>query len=205
MSLEKLVVVGGISGVHKVAANRSNGLIIEDLDTGKKRFAPSRKHQFTPLESITIYTDDEEETLELSKVFQNMFTKLEEIPLVSHNASNDDMKAYFAAIIPNYDRDRVYIGDMKKMVKWFKFLNDRSLITLEEEKPEEEAAVETEKVEEATPIEKTEEPFKSVDYLDSPTYNSYFNPLRFISLTINLYSRFISPLIAVFSCARLIK
>jgi len=157
MSLEKLVVVGGISGVHKVAANRSNGLIIEDLDTGKKRFAPSRKHQFTPLESITIYTDDEEETLELSKVFQNMFTKLEEIPLVSHNASNDDMKAYFAAIIPNYDRDRVYIGDMKKMVKWFKFLNDRSLITLEEEKPEEEAAVETEKVEEATPIEKTED------------------------------------------------
>jgi len=39
MSLEKLVVVGGISGVHRVAANRSNGLIIEDLDTGKKRFA----------------------------------------------------------------------------------------------------------------------------------------------------------------------
>ena len=165
MSLEKLVVVGGISGVHKVAANRSNGLIIEDLDTGKKRFAPSRKHQFTPLESITIYTDDEEETLELSKVFQNMFAKLEEIPLVAHNVSNDEMKAYFAAIIPNYDRDRVYIGDMKKMVKWFKFLNDRSLITLEEEKPEEEAVEEeteqveeeTEQVEEATPPEKMEE------------------------------------------------
>jgi len=140
MSLEKLVVVGGISGVHKVAANRSNGLIIEDLDTGKKRFAPSRKHQFTPLESITIYTDDEDETLELSKVFQNMFAKLEETPLVAHNATNDDLKAYFAEIIPNYDRDRVYIGDMKKMVKWFKFLNDRSLITLEEEKTVEEAA-----------------------------------------------------------------
>ncbi len=134
MSLEKLVVVGGIAGVHKVAANRSNGLIIENLDTGKKRFAPSRKHQFTPLESITIYTNDEEETLELAKVFQNMFTKLETTPLVAHSASNDELKTYFAEIIPNYDRDRVYIGDMKKIVKWFKFLNDRSLITLEEEK-----------------------------------------------------------------------
>lgn len=142
MSLEKLVVVGGIAGVHKVAANRSNGLIIEDLDTGKKRFAPSRKHQFTPLESITIYTDDEEETLELSKVFQSMFVKLKETPLVATNSSNDALKAYFAEIIPNYDRDRVYIGDMKKMVKWFKFLNDRSLITLEEEKPAEETAAE---------------------------------------------------------------
>lgn len=148
MSLEKLVVVGGISGVHKVAANRSNGLIIEDLDTGKKRFAPSRKHQFTPLESITIYTEDEEETLELSKVFQNMFAKLEETPLVSHNAPNDELKAYFADIIPNYDRDRVYIGDMKKMIKWFKFLNDRSLISLEEENTEE-----TETSEETTTTE----------------------------------------------------
>ena len=138
MSLEKLVVVGGIAGVHKVAANRSNGLIIEDLDTGKKRFAPSRKHQFTPLESITIYTEDDDETLELFKVFQNMFAKLAEVPLIEVNASNDDLKAYFATIIPNYDRDRVYIGDMKKIVKWFKFLNDRSLITLEEEKKEEE-------------------------------------------------------------------
>ena len=144
MSLEKLVVVGGIAGVHKVAANRSNGLIIEDLDTGKKRFAPSRKHQFTPLESITIYTEDDDETLELFKVFQNMFAKLAEVPLIEVNASNDDLKAYFATIIPNYDRDRVYIGDMKKIVKWFKFLNDRSLITLEEEKKEEE---EEEKVE----------------------------------------------------------
>lgn len=142
MSIEKLVAVGGISGIHKVVANRSNGLIIENLDTGKKRFAPSRKYQFTPLESITIYTDDDNETLELSKVFQNMFVKLEEIPLVELNASNDELKAYFAEIIPNYDRERVFIGDMKKIIKWFKFLNDRSIITLEEEKEEAEEGIE---------------------------------------------------------------
>ena len=79
-----------------------------------------------------------------------MFAKIEEIPLVAPNAANDELKAYFAKIIPNYDRDRVYIGDMKKIVKWFKFLNDRSLITLEEEKSEEEVAEEetSEKTEE---------------------------------------------------------
>ena len=146
MSIEKLVVVGGISGIHKVVANRSNGLIIENLDTGKRRFAPSRKYQFTPLESITIYTDDDGETLELSKVFQDMFTKLEEIPLVELNAPNDELKAYFAEIIPNYDRERVFIGDMKKMIKWFKFLNDRSIITLEEEEEETPEGTETKEV-----------------------------------------------------------
>jgi len=92
---------------------------------------------------LPIYTDDDDETLELSKVFQNMFAKLADTPLVAHNAANEDLKAYFAEIIPNYDRDRVYIGDMKKMVKWFKFLNDRSLITLEEEKVETETSEET--------------------------------------------------------------
>jgi len=135
MSLEKLVVVGGISGIFKVAANRSNGLIIEDLDTGKKRFAPARKHQFTPLESITIYTSNDE-NLELSKVFQNMLANKEEIPLVKANSSNEELKAYFAKIIPNYDRERVYIGDMKKMIKWFAFLNERALIIPEKEEGE---------------------------------------------------------------------
>lgn len=146
MILEKLVVVSGISGIFKVAANRNNGLIIEDLDTGKRRFVPSRKHQFTPLETITIYTEGEDDTIELSKVFQNMFAKLEETPVVAYNSSNEELKAYFAQIIPNYDRDKVYVGDMKKMLKWFNFLNERSLITLEEEGPqgEEEPAIDKE-------------------------------------------------------------
>ncbi len=137
MSLEKLVVVAGIAGIHKVAANRSNGLIIENLDTGKKRFAPSRRHQFTPLESITIYVEDGD-PVELATVFKSMLSKLNDTPLVDEKAPNDDLKAYFAAVLPNYDRERVYVGDMKKVVKWFRFLNDRSLITLEEEKKEEE-------------------------------------------------------------------
>ena len=58
MNLEKLVAVSGMSGLYRMAANRSNGLIIEDIKSGKRSFASARKHQFTPLESIAIYTDD---------------------------------------------------------------------------------------------------------------------------------------------------
>ena len=72
MNLKDLIAVSGISGIFKIAGNRNNGLIIEDLDTGKRKFAPSRKHQFTPLESIAIYTEDD--STELAKVFQNMLS-----------------------------------------------------------------------------------------------------------------------------------
>lgn len=128
MNLEKLVAVSGMSGIFRMAANRKNGLIIEDLETGKKRFASVRKHQFTPLESIAIFTDDGDST-ELKLVFQSMLEKMEEFPPVSPNSSSDELHQYFAEILPNYDRDKVFTGDIKKIIKWFTYLNKNQLVT----------------------------------------------------------------------------
>ncbi len=127
MEFDKLVAVSGLSGVFQIVTNRNNGLIIEDIDSGKRKFAPARKHQFTPLASIGIYTDDGD-TKELKGVFQTMLEKLEEVPLVSGNDSPDKIQAYFAQILPNYDRDQVYLSDMKKVIKWFSFLHERNMI-----------------------------------------------------------------------------
>ena len=91
MNLEKLVAVSGRPGIFKMAANRQNGLIIEDLDNGKKFFAPSRKHQFTPLESISIYTNNEESTAELKMVFSSMLSQLDENPPVSVKSNSSDI------------------------------------------------------------------------------------------------------------------
>jgi len=146
MNLEKLVAVSGLSGIYKMAANRNNGLIIEDLDTGKKRFAPSRKHQFTPLESIAIYTDTDSK--QLSLVFQSMIDQMEDTPIVAHTAPPAEIKEYFSDILPDYDPDRVHLSDMKKVIKWFVFLNDKGL--LKEEAPKKETKEkETPKAEEA--------------------------------------------------------
>lgn len=136
MNLEKLVVVSGIAGIHRVAANRNNGLIIEDLDSGKKRFASSRKHQFTPLESIAIYTTMDSK--ELKQVFQSMLDQFEDNPPVNTSKSKaEDIKEYFADILPDYDPDQVHLSDMKKVIKWFNFLKERDLLK-EEEAPKEE-------------------------------------------------------------------
>ncbi len=134
---EKLVAVSGLSGIYRMVANRSNGLIIEDIDNGKRRFAPSRKHQFTPLASIGIYTDDGD-TVELIKVLQIIKDKEEEVPLAELDDGPDVLRAYFAEILPNFDRDQVYISDIKKVIKWYAFLAERDMI------PEETAAGEEE-------------------------------------------------------------
>lgn len=130
MNLEKLVAVSGMAGIFRMAANRNNGLIIEDLSTGKKKFASARKHQFTPLESIAIFTDDGDST-ELANVFRSMLEKLDTNPPASTSAKSEDLHAYFSEILPNYDRDRVFTGDIKKVIKWFNFLNENKLLSLD--------------------------------------------------------------------------
>lgn len=142
MNLKKLVAVSKLSGVFRMAANRSNGLIVEHLDTGKKRFVSSRQHQFTPLETISIYTDDEE-TAELKRVFGIMKEQQAENPPFPNSASSEEARKYFEKILPNYDRDRVFVSDIKKIVKWFNYLNERNMLEDTEEEPETTASEET--------------------------------------------------------------
>lgn len=149
MSLKKFVVISELSGVHKMIGNRSNGLIIENFDTGKRKFVSARKHQFTPLDSISIYTNDGN-TIPLKDVFLAMKENLETTPLPSNKMNSKEAFAYMEAILPNYDQDQVYFSDVKKLVKWFSFLNERDLVDFTEEEEEEE----TEETTEETPTEK---------------------------------------------------
>ncbi|MGK0389555.1 MAG: hypothetical protein ACI94Y_002298 [Maribacter sp.] len=152
MSLKKFVVISEMSGVHKMIGNRSNGLIIEDCDSGKRKFVSSRKHQFTPLDSISIYMNDGE-TIPLNKVFETMSEKAEAIPIPSNKVNATEAFEYMDAVLPNYDQDQVYYSDVKKLVKWFSFLNARDLLDFTEE--EEETTEET--TEATTEAIKTEE------------------------------------------------
>lgn len=137
MNLEKFVAVSGMSGLFQLVANRNNGLILEDLSTGKRRFIPSRGHQFTPLGTIGIYTNDGE-SAELKVVFQNMLDRFETLPPVDIQAAADALHGYFAEILPEYDRDKVSTSDIKKVIKWFHFLREKDLLTTNPEDTSEE-------------------------------------------------------------------
>ncbi len=129
MNLENIVAVSGLPGLFRMAANRTNGLIVEELNTGKSKFVSARRHQVTPLESIGIFTDDGE-TADLREVFQAMLTQVEAHPPVEHTAPPNELHEYFGNVLPNYDRDKVYTSDIKKVVKWFGILQQHDLLNL---------------------------------------------------------------------------
>ena len=112
-----------------MVTSRSNGLVVEDIDTGKTKFVSVRKHQFTPLETVAIYTDID--ACEMKEVFKKIKTSDIVIPPLS--SSPKDLFTYFAQILPDYDRDQVMISDVKKVLKWYKFLNERNLLNSDEE------------------------------------------------------------------------
>lgn len=120
-----LVSVSGLPGLYRVVANRHNGLIIEDLTNGQKRFAPVRAHQFSLLASIGIYTDDGTE--DLQNVFLAMDAHGAPAPDIAV-AKDEELRLYFREILPNYDEEMVRMSDIRKVIKWFHFIKENDLM-----------------------------------------------------------------------------
>ena len=129
--MKDIIAVSGVAGLHKLVSSRNNGLMLEDLDSGKTRFYSVRKHQFTPLETVAIYTMMD--TVELKEIFNSMRTKAAELPIVAANAPSSEIIGYFSEILPDYDRDRVYLSDIKKVIKWYRKLEEKGLLISDEE------------------------------------------------------------------------
>jgi len=129
MNLERIIAVGGRSGLFKMIANQKNGLLLEDLHDQKRSFVSGRLNQFTPLESISIYVNTEEGTVALSKVFENMLALLPEQTVPAHDAAPSLLRGYLLQVLPEHDTDKVLISDIRKMVKWFAFLHAHNLVT----------------------------------------------------------------------------
>ena len=112
-------------------------MMIEELGTGKRKFASTRKHQFTPLEGIGIYTD-EDDTIELAKVFQKMLDARDDEAVPAPTASSEVLREYFTNVVPTHDTDQVRISDIKKTIKWFNFLDEHGHLTMDPPSDEEE-------------------------------------------------------------------
>lgn len=149
MDFKDLLAISGLPGIYKMIANRSNGLMVVPVEGGKRKFVSSRKHQFTPLESISIYTTKDSTPLDV--IFKSMQEKLSALPLPDGKASSKEAETYFKEILPDYDPYRVHTKDIKKVIKWFKALNNAGLVTFEKEsskevkEPSEEESAESKK------------------------------------------------------------
>ncbi len=133
MEYYKLVAVTGLPGLYELVSSKKDGAIVRSLQDKTTKFASTRIHQFSHLESIEIYTTGE--NVNLVEVFQAMEKGTAALP----DAKDDKaVKAYFQEVFPVMDFDRVYNSDMKKIVKWFDILKKNEVeLKLSEAEPEE--------------------------------------------------------------------
>ncbi len=172
MDLKEIMSVSGMPGLYKVIANRTDGLIVEGLHDKAKKFVSSRQHMFTPLENITLYTT--EDSIELRLVLSDMKKNEAQHPIPDLKKSDDaTLRAYMKLMVPNYDAEKVYASDIKKLIKWYELLDANKLVSVIEEDKEELTAEEkkekksakktvTTEVEEAEVISEVKEKPKKV-------------------------------------------
>ena len=137
MEYREIVSVTGLGGLYQLLSTKSDGAIVRNLADNTTKFISARLHNVTPLESIEIYTTSN--NVRLHEVLEQMKSKETAKP-DTKKASNDEIKSYFKEVYPDMDEDRVYVSDMKKMLKWFDLLNTNNLLDFTAMKQQQEAA-----------------------------------------------------------------
>jgi hypothetical protein len=120
--LKDIVSITGKPGLYKVIARTNRGLIVESIDDKKTRIPVSATQQVALLDDITIYTTGEE-NLTLKEVFEKIDEYKKEKALPDVKSDTNTLKEFFSAVAPNHDSERVYVSDIKKIVKWYEILS----------------------------------------------------------------------------------
>jgi len=139
MSLDKILSISGKPGLFELKAQTRNGFVAESLADGKK-LSVSIQNNVSVLSEIAIYTFTEE--VPLREIFKRIQEKENGGQAISHKESKNKLEAYFSEVLPDYDEDRVYTSDMKKVFQWYNILQAKGITNFEE--PEETASSEEE-------------------------------------------------------------
>ncbi len=135
MKYSSLMAVTGLPGLFELVNSRNDGAILRSLEDNKTQFVSNRVHNFSTLESIEIYTVND--NVNLAVIFNAMETTTIALPDAKDNAA---IKKYFETAFPDMDFEKVYASDMKKIIKWFDVLKKNNIEIKLSENTEEEAA-----------------------------------------------------------------
>ncbi len=166
MDLSKILSISGRSGLFQVVSQLKNAVLVESL-LDKKRFPAFAHEKISSLEEIAIFTATEDKPLK--DVLKVMYEKLEGKPAIDPKSDNKQLTAFFLEVVPDYDPNRVYISDIRKIISWYNLLIENKLLDFTEEEEEKTDEKTEEKVEEKAeekieekPEEKAEEPLVTV-------------------------------------------
>ena len=134
MNVEKILAIAGKPGLFELKVQTRSGFLAESLLDGKKITVGLRSN-VSLLSEILMYTYTEEKPL--VDILRTIAIKENEGPTsVSHKEDNAKLIAYFLEILPDYDTDRVYASDIKKLLNWYNILQAKGMVSKEEPKPE---------------------------------------------------------------------
>ena len=130
MVLKDILAISGSNGLYRFISQARNGIIVEGL-MDNKRFHSPASARISALEDIAIYTNDKE--VPLKEILQTIFTKENGGQTIDPKSDTGKLKKYFEEILPDYDRERVYASDIKKIYTWYNLLLSLNMIDLEKE------------------------------------------------------------------------
>ncbi|MDD4144854.1 MAG: DUF5606 domain-containing protein [Prolixibacteraceae bacterium] len=135
--LKGILAISGHSGLFKLIAETKNNIIVESLETGK-RMPVYSSSKISALDDIAIYSSEGD--IPLKDVLKIIFEKENGGNAIEYKSSGEKLKTYFAEVLPAYDRDRVYVSDIKKVMLWYGILLENGLLNFTEEESDEEKA-----------------------------------------------------------------
>ncbi len=147
MSLKGIISISGMPGLFKVLAQTKSGFIVESLQD-KKRMPVSSTQRISMLEDISVYTNTDD--LPLKEVMLKLIDHAEKSPLIDPKSDPIKLRDFFKKVVPEYDAERVYPSDIKKIITWFELVKD--FVTIADE-PEEKTEAETASEEVAEEVE----------------------------------------------------
>ena len=128
MTLDKILAIAGKPGLFALKVQTRTGFVAESLLDGKK-VTVGLKSNVSLLSEISVYTNTEEKLL--TEIMRAIATKVDNGPAISHKEDNAKLVAYFLEVLPDYDQDRVYPSDIKKIVNWYNMLQAKELVSKE--------------------------------------------------------------------------
>lgn len=125
--------ISGKPGLYKLVSRGNRNLIVEALDAQHRRMPAFGTDRITSLNDVAMYTDGDDEPL--TKILAAMGKKEEnkKASINAKKASSKELREYFATILPNFDRDRVHDGDIKKLISWYNILIENNITDFEAE------------------------------------------------------------------------
>ena len=122
MELREVAAVSGRGGLFKILKPTKNGVILEAIDASKKRFVAGANERVSILNEISIYTTDKEGSVQLETILYKIHTKYGTDTKITSKSTDDELGVFLASVLPDYDREKVYHSDIKKLANWYAIL-----------------------------------------------------------------------------------